>query len=92
MSSTDNKELFDYGMDAELFSPKGSNGRRQTLSYRRFARAAEAIRFAIEDLPPQALVGTCLEVNESRYEGAEIRRLYTSARYPLPRRAASSPV
>jgi hypothetical protein len=90
MSSTDTNELFDYGMDAELFSPKGSNGRRQTLSYRRFARAAEAIRFAIEDLPPQALVGTCLEVNESRYESAEIRRLYASSRYPLRRKAVDS--
>jgi hypothetical protein len=87
MSSTDISESFDYGMSAELFSSKASNGRRQPLSYRRFAQAAEAIRFAIEDLPQQSLVGTYLEVNELRYESAEIRRLYESVRYPLSRRA-----
>jgi len=90
MTSTDIAESFDYGMSAELFSSRSSSGRRQPLSYRRFAQAAEAIRFAIEDLPPQSLVGTYLEVNEIRYESAEIRRLYASARYPLPRKAADS--
>lgn len=88
MSSTDIDESFDYGMSAELFSCKVNNGRRQPLGYRRFAQAAEAIRFAIEDLSPQALPGTYLEVNESRYESAEIRRLYASSRYPLVRRTA----
>jgi hypothetical protein len=91
MSATDINESFDYGMSAELFSSRASNGRRQPLSYRRFAQAAEAIRFAIEDLPPQSLIGTYLEVDESRYESAEIRRLYASARYPLPRRAVDAP-
>ena len=90
MSSTDIDESFDYGMSAELFSCKVSNGRRQPLGYRRFAQAAEAIRFAIENLSPQALVGTYLEVNESRYQSAEIRRLYASSRYPLLRRIVDS--
>jgi hypothetical protein len=89
--STDISDSFDYGMSAELFSSKASKGRRQPLNYRRFAQAAEAVRFAIEDLPPQFLVGTYLEVNELRYESADIRRLYASARYPLPRRAVDSP-
>jgi hypothetical protein len=92
MSSTDIDESFDYSMSAELFSCKVSNGRRQPLGYRRFAQAAEAIRFAIEDLPPQALVGAYLEVNESRYETAEIRRLYASSRYPLRRKSVVSTV
>jgi hypothetical protein len=92
MSTTEINALFDYGMSAELFSSKASHGRRQPLSYRRFARAAEAIRFAIEQLPSQSLVGTYLEVNESRYESGEIRRLYASARYPLPRRPEEPPV
>jgi hypothetical protein len=73
-----------------LFSTKGKNSRRQPLGYKRFARAADAIRFAIEELPPQFLSGTYLEVDEARYEGKEIRHLYESIDYPLVRRAAAS--
>jgi hypothetical protein len=83
-------QLFDYGMEAELFCAKGGNFRRQPLGYKRFARAADAICFAIEQLPPHCLVGTYLQVNEERYQAQDIRRLYESAEYPLPRRAAAS--
>jgi hypothetical protein len=38
---------FDYGAPAELFMAKRTGGSRQPLGYRRFATAAEAIRFAI---------------------------------------------
>lgn len=82
---TANAELFDYNTEAELFSTKVRNSRRQPLGYKRFARAADAIRFAIEDLPPQLLIGTYLEVDEVRYEGTQIRRLYDSGDYPLAR-------
>ncbi len=89
MTSTDTGtiEAFDYSTSAELFSARSRTGRRQPLHYRRFPSAAKALRFAIEDLPPQFFVGACLQVDESRYQGAEIRRLYASSRYPLPRRA-----
>ena len=78
---------FDYSTEAELFSPEPRNSRRPPLGYRRFARAADAIRFAIEDLPSQLLAGTYLEVKGSRYEGTEIRRLYESENYSLARAA-----
>jgi len=58
-------ELFDYSMSAELFSSKGKHRGRQPLGYKRFASAAQAIRFAIEDCPA-LLVGTYLEVDELR--------------------------
>ena len=79
-----------YSTEAELFSTKGRNSRRQPLGYKRFARAADAIRFAIEELPPQFLSGTYLEVDEARYESKEIRHLYESIDYPLVRRTAAS--
>jgi hypothetical protein len=80
-------ELFDYNTTAELFSAGPRKSRRPPLGYKRFARAADAIRFAIEELSPQLLVGTYLEVDELRYEGAEIRRLYDSVDYPRARAA-----
>jgi hypothetical protein len=76
---------FDYTAEAELFPTRKRLPRRQPLGYRRFAQAAQAIRFAIEDLPPELLIGAFLEVDEQRYNGEEIRRLYEGADYPLPR-------
>ncbi len=55
-------ELFDYSSIAELFPGKSRKLRRQPLGYRRFARVADALRFAIEDLPPEVLLGSYLEV------------------------------
>ena len=77
---------FDYGVPAELFPGRNRKYRGQSTGYRRFARAEEAIRFAIEELPPEVLLGAFLEVDGERYGGDEIRRLYESADYLLPRR------
>ena len=76
---------FDYNAKAELFPNRGMRGR--PVGYRRFNRAADAIRFAIEELPPQALVGAWLEVSEERFDAAGIRRLYDCPAYPLDRSA-----
>ena len=72
---------FDYDAGAELFVVH----RRRSAEYLRFDRAADAIRFAIEDLPPQLLLAAHLEVEEERYNGREIRRLYDGADFPLAR-------
>ena len=89
--------VFDYSTEAEL-SPTASGvsligaGRRrmrQPTGYGRFARAADAIRFAIEELPPELLLADQLKVAEERFDGDGIRRLYESVEYPLARRAVS---
>jgi hypothetical protein len=74
---------FDYDKPAELFAPQARAPRRQ--SYMRFDRAADAIRFAIERLPPKLLLGACLEVDEVRIDRRGIRHLYDSVAYPLVR-------
>lgn len=78
-------EGFDFNSEAELFPTKSKKSGGQSSKYQRFERAADAVRFAIEVLPSQSLVGTYLEVNEQRFDAAGIRRLYDSAEYPLAR-------
>jgi hypothetical protein len=78
---------FDYNAAAELFPTRRRLPRGEPFKYKRFTRAAAATRFAIENLPPECLVGAFLEVDEERYGSDEIRRLHESADYPLARRA-----
>jgi hypothetical protein len=79
---------FDYNAAAELFPTRRRIPRRQPLGYRRFDQAAQAIRFAIEDLPADLLNGAYLEVEEERFNSDQIRGLYERPDYPLPRRSA----
>jgi hypothetical protein len=88
--------ILDYSTEAELspivtdveLSLIRRRKMRQPTGFGRFARAADAIRFAIEELPPEVLLATQLKVAEERFNGEEIRRLYERIEYPLIRRAA----
>lgn len=82
---------FDFDADAELFPTRSRASRRQPVGYKRFPRAAEAIRYAIEELPPEFLVGAFLEVNEERFDAAQIRGLYERPDYPLARTRPNAP-
>ena len=82
---------FDYECEAELFPTRARKTGRQPLGYKRFAHAAEAIRFAMEDLPPHLLLGAFLQVDEERFDGDGMRRLYESPAFPLPRRGGPPP-
>lgn len=86
-------EKFDYGATAELFPARSTkpHRRQRSVGYQRFTRAVDAIRFAIEELPAELLIGAYLEVEDKRFDRAGIRVLYESGDYPL-RRAERTPL
>jgi hypothetical protein len=72
---------FDYTASAELFLAKRTKGNRE--NYRRFTTAAaEAIRYAVEDLRTPKALGAWLQVADERFNSGEIQRLYEAADYP----------
>ena len=81
-----NLDGFNYSAPAELFPSRIKKSRTKTR-YMRFDTAAEAVRFAVEDIAPPALLGAYLEVNETRFGIQEIHALYESAAFPLKRAA-----
>jgi len=76
--------VFDYGASAELFMSRSRAAKRRP-KYKRFDTAAEAVRFVVEELPAAVLPGTYLLIAETRFDVEEIRHLYQSTGYPLPR-------
>lgn len=75
---------FDYTAFAELFPGKSPLGPSRAR-YLRFDTAAEALRFAVEELPRDVLRGSMLEVDEERFNSHQIGELYNASRYPLSR-------
>lgn len=74
----------DWSAPAELYSSVATL-RTRNARYFRFSSAAEAIRFAIEDMPGAALRGMAVESGDNRFEGDQIRALYDAQDYPLQR-------
>ncbi len=88
--SVDPMKPFDYEVMADLYPVRNRKFSSRFTRYRRFDSAAEALRFAIEELPPQLLQGAFLEVEEERWDSREMRRLYDSAKFPLARRIVAA--
>jgi hypothetical protein len=84
-------QTFDFSVEAELFPPRIRRRPGHRFNYQRFDSAAEAIRFAIEELPLDVLSGSIIEAAEERLGSKEIRQLYESEAYPLERRRSVAP-
>lgn len=78
---------FDYEAAAELYTAQSRARRRGGMSYRRFDRAGDAIRFAVEELPT-TMNSAYLEVDDGRFDMEAIRALYRDAGYTAPDRAS----
>jgi hypothetical protein len=78
---------FDYSAPAELF-PSRNRKIKQMVKYRRFDRAADAIQYAMEELPQPLLLGAFIEIGETRLGHQDIRALYESEDYPLKKKQA----
>ena len=70
---------FDYSSPAELYL---SRPRRHT-DYRRFATAAEAIRYAVEELRTRRSLSAWMQAGDERFNEDEINRLYDDGDFPL---------
>jgi hypothetical protein len=81
-------ENFDFKAPAELF-PSRNRKVASKVKYRRFDKAADAIRFAVEDLPEPLLLGATIQIGDERFGHQQIRALYDSAAFPLKRKQAA---
>ncbi len=77
-------ENFNFNAPAELF-PSRNRKVASRVKYRRFEKAAEAIRFAIEDMPEPLLLGATIQIGDERFAHQQIRTLYESEAFPLKR-------
>jgi hypothetical protein len=78
----------DYTAPADLFpSRRYAKG---LARYRRFSNSADAIRYAIEDMPEAWLIGTSLDIDGIRFDASAIRELYDRLDFPLARRPVAA--
>lgn len=82
-------ETFDYRAAANLHSPK-TDGSSRMIGYLGFTRAADAIRYAVEQLSAKEFLATHMDVGSESFDSASIRRLYDDDRYPLSRNSAKN--
>src|SRR5689334_8854870 len=75
---------FDYSSPAELYL---SRRRRRRTDYRRFATAAEAINYAVEELRTRRSRNAWMQVGDKLFNKSEINRLY----YPLNESLSAAP-
>ena len=75
---------FNFNAPAELF-PSRNRKVASKVKYRRFEKAADAIRFAIEGMPEPLLLGATIQIGDERFGHQQIRALYESEAYPLKR-------
>lgn len=61
-------------------------GGANAVTYRKFDSAAEAVRYAVEELSGISARTSIMEVAEGRFNHMELRKLYDDNHYPLPRR------
>lgn len=75
---------FDYGLPAEIYVTTHRRMSRGAMTYRRFATAAEAISFAVEELPAGQFAGAVMEVGEERFDHRAILGLHEDVAQPTP--------
>ena len=80
---------FDYSSPAELYL---SRRRGRHTDYRRFATAAEAIRYAFEELRTRRSRSAWMQVGDELFNKNEINRLYYPLNYPLSEFLSAAPV
>ena len=78
---------FNYSAEAELFPLIRRKFTKGPVGYKQFTSAAEAIRFAVEELHRIFFVVPISKSIEERFDAKGIRQLYESDTYPLGRRA-----
>ncbi len=73
-----------FSVPADVYVHR-SKRRTGPVQFRKFGSLAEAVQYAIEEVPLIGLTGVSIESGDERYEGKAIRALYESATYPLRR-------